>query len=418
MNRQQTKQQDILVFVLCYAAYATAYFCRANFAIALPSMISELNWSRTILGSIAGAFFWTYAIGQLVNGILGDILAPKILVGAGLSIASLCNILIYFFPNVRALTIFWIINGFALSALWGPIMRTVSLWYSEERQSRIALYLSTSMVMGYLFAWGGLGKILTYRSWRFAFLIPGITGLIVTFLWIILLPQELSVSKGKDEISFQRKRDRVQKGQGLNWGFKIFFLLIVCTLTQGIIKDGVSLWAPTLLVEYAGFSEEAATQKALLIPLASLFGMFLAGFSEKLTKEDDSLSFALLLLLSGFSWASLRFGTNLDGRAIAILISLAGAFAYGANTVLITFIPIRLASTGRVSTIAGFLDFLSYVGSAIAGPLTGYLVESIGWDSALSLWLILAVIGAVSSLGLRKRLLQFRNIDEKKRESV
>ncbi|HHY19351.1 MAG TPA: hypothetical protein GX522_05580, partial [Firmicutes bacterium] len=199
---------------------------------------------------------------------------------------------------------------------------------------------------------------------------------------------------------------------------KIFFLLIVCTLTQGIIKDGVSLWAPTLLVEYAGFSEEAATQKALLIPIASLFGMFLAGFSEKLTKEDDSLSFAILLFLSGLSWASLIFGTNLDGQAIAILISLAGAFAYGANTVLISFIPIRLASTGRVSTIAGFLDFLSYVGSAIAGPLTGYLVESIGWDSALSLWLILAVIGAVSSLGLRKRLLQFRNIDEKKRESV
>lgn len=393
------KKQEIVVFILCYLAYAAAYLGRANFAIALPKMINEANWSRTVLGSVAGAFFWTYAVGQLVNGFLGDHIAPRILVGIGLAVSALCNLFIYLFPNLKAMGILWLINGFALSALWGPIIRTVSLWFKPEKQSRVALYLSTSMVLGYFLAWGGLGSLLAYKSWRIAFFIPGLVGLIVAILWVLFLPQ----SESRTSQGVTPKKDK-KLDLGLNWGISAFALLIISTLAQGIVKDSISLWGPTLLTEYAGLSVEMAAKGALLIPLATLLGMFLAGFSEKVTSGDDSLSFAFLMVLCGVSLASVRFTPTSNGLIIAVLISIATAFIYGANTVLLTFIPLRLGKGSRVSSIAGFLDFFSYVGSALSGMISGLLIEKSGWNPALTMWLGITILGALAAVGLRKSL--------------
>lgn len=390
------KRNKIVVFLLCFFAYTTAYLCRANFAIALPRMQQEATLNKIILGSIGGAFFWTYAIGQLINGFLGDLISPRLLVGIGLFVSALCNILIFLFPNTTILIISWVINGFALAALWGPIMRLVSVLYSPKIQSKIALALNTSMVLGYFLAWGGLGRVIATNSWRLAFLIPGLVGLLIAFLWVILLPRGV-VPKLEREVTPKKIQGK------LKFGPVVLILIILCAITQGIIKDGISLWGPTILIEYAGLSHEKATRSALLIPLLSLLGMFLAGFSEKLTASDDSLSFALLIVLSGLSFGAVRFA-NLEGLKVAILISLAGAFAYGANTVLLAFVPLRFAKTGRVSAIAGVLDFLSYMGSAIAGPLMGFLAESGSWQNALFIWLILALTGAIASIGLRKTL--------------
>jgi len=60
------------VFSICWFSYAIAYFCRVNLTVAMPYLMAAYGWDKLTLGIIAGGFFWAYAIGQLINGIIGD----------------------------------------------------------------------------------------------------------------------------------------------------------------------------------------------------------------------------------------------------------------------------------------------------------------------------------------------------------
>jgi OPA family glycerol-3-phosphate transporter-like MFS transporter len=67
---------------------------------------------------------------------------------------------------------------------------------------------------------------------------------------------------------------------------------------------------------------------------------------------------------------------------------------YGANTLLLGVIPMNFARMGAVSTVAGFLDFCSYLAAGAASVLTGLAVQHFGWDLLLVLWVLSAVLGA------------------------
>ncbi|MHB8063368.1 MAG: MFS transporter, partial [Ruminiclostridium sp.] len=168
------KKWQFKVFALCWAAYASAYLCRTNLSIALPDMMESFRWSKTSVGLIGSAFFWAYAIGQLINGYIGDKVQTRKFIFFGLGTASLINIVVGFSSNLWLVIILWAANGFLLSTLWGPIVKTISVWFSSSQRNKVAIGMSMSMIGGYLLSWGLVGIIVAFTSWSWAFWIPGI----------------------------------------------------------------------------------------------------------------------------------------------------------------------------------------------------------------------------------------------------
>ena len=80
---------------------------------------------------------------------------------------------------------------------------------------------------------------------------------------------------------------------------------------------------------------------------------------------------------------------------LTLLIGLCGAIINGINIVLLSSIPLRYAHSGKTSSLAGFLDFASYVGSALMTVITGVVVNLWGWGILLWLWVGLFVLGAL-----------------------
>lgn len=72
------------LIVLAWVAYAAYYLGRVNLAIALPAIQSELGLTAAQVGLFGTLFFWVYAVGQLVNGRLGDRFSPRRFVLIGL----------------------------------------------------------------------------------------------------------------------------------------------------------------------------------------------------------------------------------------------------------------------------------------------------------------------------------------------
>ena len=81
--------------------------------------------------AVTGTFI-TYGIGQLVSGVLGDMLSPKKLVLCGLVGTVLMNIAIPFCTSPYQMLIVWSVNGFAQSFMWPPIVKLMTAIYSEE----------------------------------------------------------------------------------------------------------------------------------------------------------------------------------------------------------------------------------------------------------------------------------------------
>lgn len=388
------------IFILCWVAYASAYMCRTNLSIAIPGMTSEFSWSLISVGWLGTAFFWAYAIGQLVNGCLGDYLSARILIFTGLLVSSAINLLVGFIPRFDIILLLWIINGFVLSTVWPPIVKTVGFWFPVRQQSNVAVAMNFSMIGGYLLSWGLVGVIVNYTSWRFAFFIPGLFTLVYAVVFLLFMrdkPVSDNMPQGvKDEADVKDTRsERHVAGKAVvMWQIlkksHLWMVAIVC-MAQGLIKDGIALWVPTILQDVHGLTQSQTSIFSTIIPLVSLLGILAAGYLSN--RFHMSVNVPLLILMGGMLMCSvLLFLLNYRFLVADILIiSISSALMYGANTLLLAILPLHFTQYQCVSSVAGFLDFCSYLGAGLSGVLTGVFVERIGWIAVPFTWGILTI---------------------------
>lgn len=387
------KDRDIprKVFILCWFAYAGAYLCRTNLSIVIPDLIRNLGWDKASIGFMGSLFFWTYAFGQLINGYIGDRVDFKIFVFISLFFSSLINLVLGFVINKLLFTLLWGINGYLLSILWGPIIRILSLWFSKEKHTKISVGISTSMFMGYILYWGPLGRFIKVTNWKLAFFIPGTLVLLFSLYWLMSLPSR----KVKDKVEDINNLKPSMKGI-LN--LSIFLVSVAC-LFQGIIKESIGLWTPTIIKEVFGESIPIFT---LLIPIITILGLFSAGWLNYKNRYRDELSIAILYTINLIVCIVLTLFLDLNIFLTVILLGISSAVIYGANALLLANIPLRFARYNSASTVAGFLDFSSYIGSASASIITGVVSTKFSWRVIMLLWGLLS-LGGILSIYLSQR---------------
>ena len=101
-------------------------------------------------------------------------------------------------------------------------------------------------------------------------------------------------------------------------------------------------------------------------------------------------------------------GTAAAGYAIAFLFLVTmiigiGSSVYGTvavfavvtsmmtavNTVFISLLPIHFQKEGKVATVSGILNAVTYLGSAVASVLFGWTAEKAGWTGTEMVWCFL-----------------------------
>lgn len=401
MDIRSLKAWQIRIFALSWLAYAAIYFGRVNLAVAIPAIQESFGWSKSQLGLVGTLFFWVYGFGQLINGYIGDRVSARVHVFVGLVTAALMNIIFGFAASLIIMVLLWAINGFFQSMLWGPIVKTFSYWFSHDSRSKTAIAISTSMVAGYLLAWGLAGKILILSSWRWAFRLPGISILIFSLIWLFFArnhPEDVDLQSpnaehddGADDTSSPTKL-------ALHKVFRktrIWYVVVAC-LSQGIVKDGISLWGPTFLMETHNLKLSSTVSLILIIPIANFGGMILAGWLNHRFGHREKMTTAVLLSTGILMIVGLITLGNTSRGAGILFLSLSSAMMNGSNTLLLGVIPLTYAKYGRVSSVAGFLDFTSYLAAGAGASLTGLIVDTKGWTGVLVFWGASAAVGVIS----------------------
>lgn len=411
---KKMKKWQMNIFILCWGAYTLAYLVRANLSIAMPDIQSTLNFTKTQMGLLGSIFFWAYGIGQLINGYIGDKHSSKRLIFIGLLASSLVNLIFGFTTNYIIMAILWMINGYFLSMLWGPIMRTITYWFPADKRGDVAIGISTSMVLGFLLAWGVIGIILSYTKWNWAFWIPGIILFIFSIIFLIFAkdkPEEANLTlEFKDEV--QKQEDSEMSLIKIIKETKLWLVVIAC-YAQGIVKDGITLWAPTLIMETHNLNIKSTVQFIIFIPIMNFFGIILAKWLNKKLQNKEKLT-TIILFGIGIIMLVCLIKLGVYSPLIAIIfLGLSSAMMYGANTILLGVIPLNYAKYNRTSAVAGFLDFNSYMAAGVTALITGVIVQSVGWNGVLIFWVVMMLFAIVVLYGgIKHEHAQVNHINE------
>jgi len=394
------------VFAVAWLSYASFYLCRVNLSVALPAMAAEFGWSMGRLGMIGTAFLWLYAAGQLVNGTLGQRADARWFVGAGMLISAFCGILFGSVSRLWAMVAIWGLNGWVQSMGWGPIVKTISAWFSRGRRGRMTAYFAPCFVLGHLTAWTAGGWIVGHWGWRYAFWIPALVLAGMGLVWLVGVrstPEAAGFDPPAGGAPAARPTLRVIFAS-LWTDTRVRWAALTC-IAASMIKDGLVLWAPFLLMDSLGVSVADAALAASIMPLCGMVGSVLAGWlMDRFCQSREApvvvaFSLVIAVILPLFMLAQ-RAGL---AWAMILLLGACGICVYGINVLLLAAFPLSFGRTGNVAAVAGFLDFAAYTGGGMSALIVGQLVDWSSWTAVFAFWFAANLAAGAGGLMLRRR---------------
>ncbi|MFH1086400.1 MAG: MFS transporter [Chloroflexota bacterium] len=382
------------IFLLAWITYAVYYLGRVNLSVAVPAMSAEEGWNRAALGLVASTFYWCYAVGQLINGQIGERLSARRLVAVGLVASALLNWLFGGMGALGAMLVVWGLNGFAQATGWAPIMKTLAHWFEPRHRGRLTTFFAPCYVVGNSLSWALAGLMIAASGWRAAFRVPAGLLLAMAAIWYLLARDAPPAPAPTGEVPARPALLRgIASSLAAGWRTpRLRWGLVTCFLS-GMVKDSLTLWGPTYLIETHGLAVSTGALAASLIPVAGALGVAAAGWvlgARPVRHEAKVVT--LLAGLMALAAGGLLLGMGRALPATVALLGLLAAGSHGVNALLMTALPLSLGREGQVSAAAGALDFGSYVGGGLSVALIGGLQLAIGWAGVYLWWLALAAL--------------------------
>ena len=380
------------------AVYFTSYCMRVNLAVMLVKICSEMQVEKSALAIVITGLTVAYGAGQVVSGFLGDRLKPYHIIPAGLALAVLCNVGIFFSTTIPAMTVIWSVNGFAHALLWPPIVRLMSTYLPAKDYSFAAVRVnqgsSIATVSLYLFC----PLLLGFMEWRTIMLLCAAWGAVMVALWFILYPRVFTNAVEQEE----KPQVPAPEQKALPVPLYIFgaiALIMPGIMLQGMLRDGVTNWMPSFLLETFGLSEENSIISTVILAIFTMISYSAFRVLQQRFFKNEVTCAATIFAGSAIVCAIL-FVVNLFAPAAAlipslILMALTVAAMHGINLMLISIVPRRFVVFGKVSTYSGILNASTYVGAALSTYGFAALAETFDWNFTILTWVIISLVGAV-----------------------
>lgn len=396
------------IFVSLWITYASFYLCRVNMSIALPGIMEEYSLSKTSMGAILSAIFFMYAVGQFVNGQLGDKFGSRKLISLGILCSAFLNIIFAFLPGVvSAMALIWGLNGYFQAMGWSPSVKTIANWFPLENRGKIAGLFGSCYQFGNAVSWALSGFIVGLLGWRWAFWIPAGIFIIIGIQWFINgrnAPEEVGLPTIEEEAAGLMQQHAPRDDHHLGYSYTIhkiltdfrIWLVALSLFGLNIIRYGFMDWAPTYMFEVEKATISVAAYKAIVIPVAGSIGALFAGWSSDRFFQSRRAPIMVIMLfllmaltaiypcLTKFHWV----------WSLICLIGI-GFTTYGPHVMICATISMDYASRKAAASAAGFIDGCGYIGASLTGILTGYLVDNYGWNYAFYFWISGALMAAV-----------------------
>lgn len=387
----QKARNAIFLATLCSVSYLAVYVARNTIGAVTPNMIAD-GIPFSYVGKVSAVYLVAYAVGQLINGTVGDWIKAKYMIAVGLMSAGIASLV---FSELAGRTDLALIayawTGFSLSMIYGPMTKVVA----ESVELKYATRCSLGYTFASFFGSPAAGLLATFLSWQATFRVSSLALIImavVSFLFFTLFERRGIVKACERKRGERETVKRDYKGLLRRHVFKFAGIAMI----TGIIRTSLVGVMTAYFCEYLHYSEEMATATFSVSTFVICFTTFIAVFIYERLGRNMHLSPLLF-----FSFAALCFGALyfITDPTLNVIVLIIGMMSSGASaTILYSVYCPSLRDTGLVSSITGFLDFLSYIASALASMAIPQLVAWIGWKNTLLVALALMLLGVLICL--------------------
>lgn len=378
--------------MVCWIVYFSIYLGRLNFSASMGDMTQTGLWGKTELGSVAAAFYLAYGLAQIPCGILGDKISPKKLVSIGLIGTTAANLLFPFVDSVTGMQILWFLNGVSQAMIWPPVVKMViNLTYGQQSVN-IILMLSFTAPAGMLAAYLLDAVMLKAANWRYCFWSAGIWLAAVVLLWQIAIPIiEKKIEKVQKPIQNTQPGKRQVNKKKISLVASGVLWMLAATFIHGVLKDGLTTWIPTYLIERFTISSSLSVIISMVIPIVNLSGVYMAGYGNRTLFKNETKTGAVFFGVSVVCIVLMMTGLSLPGSMV--VFAVVTSMMTGVNTLFVSLLPMHFRGEGKVSTATGVLNAITHLGSAAASILFGVLTEKFGWGGTEFAWCLCGIAG-------------------------
>ena len=376
------------IFSVLAVGYVLVYFHRVSSAVVAPELTEAFHVSGAILGVLASAYFYPYAIMQLPAGLLSDSLGPRKAVTLFTSIASLGAVLFGLSPTVSLAIFARILVGLGVAVIFIPAMKIFAEWFSAREFATMTAILMIVGGLGWLSASTPLALLTLWVGWRMTFIVIGIGTLILAILsWFIIRdhPRDMGLPSPREMYASKSKTVAGENRIGLFEGMKIVLcqpyfwpLALWFFFTCGAMFGFGGLWGGPFLMEVYGLSKAEMANLLAMIAVGMIIGSPLLSFiSDRVLhgRKPVLVGSAIILVLI---WIPLAFFTaRLNTSILALICFLMGIFS--GSIVVIAFTATKeLFPTKIAGTSTGTVNLFPFFGGAVFQPLMGAILDKAG----------------------------------------
>ncbi len=381
------------------------YLDRQVLPAVVPRIQEELHLDDDVAGTVGTAFMLGYFLTSPFFGYLGDRMARKWLIAAGVAVWSLGTIFSGLAGGFWSLVAFRVLVGFGEASYGTLSPGWIADLYPPARRNNALSIFYVALPVG-----AALGQILGGRveaawGWRTAFYFAGAPGLLLALGVLALREPVRGASEPVGPTVAPAERTGFRAYRQL-FGFPTYLLVVAGYVAQTFAMGGFAFWSAKFLYTVHGMELAAADDFfGVSLVLTGLVATLAGGFAATWWRRRHPAGYAWVLALSALAaapaaWAAFTLGDlALAKTALAAAMFFLFLSTGPVNTLILETVPVTMRASAMAASIFAIHALGDLWSPKIIGRLSVHfgglqkamLVLPVALVVSAALWLWLAV---------------------------
>ena len=353
---------------LLFASGFINYLDRAIVSVALPLIAIDLHLDPASKGVLLSAFFWSYAVMQLVMGWCADRFHLRWFYAACFLMWSMACGFTGFASTLGVLLALRVVLGIGEAIYLPGGMKVVGMFFDPGNRGLASGLMNCGTRAGLAIGAPLIAALVMRFGWKHAFFVIGFASTVWIVPWLIAFPKHAGAPPPR-----ARGAGILQMDGGLA-------ALCLGQLCYSYYWYLLVTWLPNYLVESHHMTvTQAGSYVVIPYSIFALSEPFGGWVADRLIRRGcGELRTRKVIITIGFFTSLLLLPASHVSGDLAAVLLIGGASLVGLSTANMYALLQRIAPSGAMGMWAGMLNFVGNISGIAAPVITGVLLERTG----------------------------------------
>ena len=377
-------QYRTLIFAILGTAYILVFFHRLAPAVVAVDMMADLKTGGALMGILASAYFYPYALMQIPAGLLSDSWGPRRSIVFFFTIGAAGSIALALTHTVETAIAARVFVGLGVAMIFIPTLKILTHWYERDKYVHMSGLLMSLGGVGAYTASMPLALMSDSITWRGSMIVIGILTLILSGLvWIVVrdTPEQAGFQPINPCAPDRCEEQEISLFRGIIMVLKRlqFWPMAMCTFFGSLVTFSFTgLWGGPFFMHVYGMTRTQAGAVLSAMAIGMIIGAPVMSWLSNRVFHSRKKVLALSQMGGLCVFAPLAFYTG-DFSDTALYIWCFSYNFFMSSLVVVGYSTIKDSFPIQISgTATGTLNIFPFAGALVGQPLIGWYLDSVG----------------------------------------